>query len=377
MRGVSKTTFKPERPGPRTVITGVDMGQKKFSFLITGIIVTGILLQADIPFAQDKASSSKSAAVLDLDELISEALTANPDITASQKKRDAQWERPPQAKAWEDLRLEFGVRNVPADDARFSKIDMTMKEVALSQSIPMPGITSLREKIAIQEAKSADRMHDYTRLQITREVKKAYFELYLVNRHIATAEKNKGLLKQFVEIAQAKYAVGKAVQQDVLKAQVELSEFIERLIQFKQQKATVIAELNRLLARDDAAPLLGQPVLPEHKITQSATELAEAAKAGNPGLLSLQEMIARNEADYQLARKSYVPEIMVTGAYGQRENAHRTKATPTVMTEDGRHLKACGHAGAQSEYREARCVQRCGGGQCSHLVSQQTEQEGC
>lgn len=283
-------------------------------------------------FAQDNASCSKPAAVLDLDELISEALAANPDIAASQKKRDALWERPPQAKAWDDPRLEFGVRNVPADDADFTKIDMTMKEVALSQAIPMPGITSLREKIAIREAKSADRMHDYTRLQITREVKKAYFELYLVNRHIGTAEKNKGLLRQFVEITQAKYAVGKGMQQDVLKAQVELSEFIERLIKFKQEKATIIAELNRLLARDDSAPLLGQPVLQQHRISQSEAELAEAAKAGNPGLLSLQEIIARNEADYKLAKKSYVPEITVAGAYGQRENGHRSKASPAIVT---------------------------------------------
>ncbi len=160
-------------------------------------------------------------AVLDLDELVKEALEANPDILASQKKREALWERPPQAKSWEDPRLEVGVRNVPADDADFSKIDMTMKEVALSQAIPFPGITSLKEKIAIQEAKNADRMHEYTRLLITREVKKAYYELYLVNRHIGTAEKNRGLLSQFVDIAQAKYAVGKAEQQDVLKAQVE------------------------------------------------------------------------------------------------------------------------------------------------------------
>ncbi|MCX5901462.1 MAG: TolC family protein, partial [Proteobacteria bacterium] len=296
------------------------------------IAIITVLFLCSKGFAQDNASSSKPAAVLDLDELISEALAANPDIEASQKKRDALWERPPQAKAWDDPRLEFGVRNVPADDADFTKIDMTMKEVALSQAIPMPGITSLREKIAIQEAKSADRMHDYTRLQITREVKKAYFELYLVNRHIGTAEKNKGLLRQFVEITQAKYAVGKGMQQDVLKAQVELSEFIERLIKFKQEKATIIAELNRLLARDDSAPLLGQPVLQQHRISQSEAELAEAAKAGNPGLLSLQEIIDRNEADYKLAKKSYVPEITVAGAYGQRENSHRSKASPAIVT---------------------------------------------
>ena len=44
---------------------------------------------------------------------------------------------------------------------------------------------------------------------------------------------------------------------------------------------------------------------------------------GNPALLSLQEIIARNEAGYELAKKSYVPEIMITGAYGQREDKDR------------------------------------------------------
>ena len=41
--------------------------------------------------------------------------------------------------------------------------------------------------------------------------------------------------------------------------------------------------------------------------------------------MSLQETIARNEAAYDLAGKSYVPEIMVTGAYGQREDAEDPK----------------------------------------------------
>ena len=50
-------------------------------------------------FAQDPSEHQrKPAAVLNLDDLIQEALQSNPDITASQKKRDALWERPPQAK---------------------------------------------------------------------------------------------------------------------------------------------------------------------------------------------------------------------------------------------------------------------------------------
>ena len=270
-------------------------------------------------------ASGEHAAVLDLDELIREALQANPSILAAQKNSDALWERSPQAKAWDDPRLSFGVRNLPTEDRDFDEIDMTTKEVSISQVIPMPGITSLREKVAVQEAKSADKRHDYTRLQVVRAVKKAYFDLYLVNRHIATTEKNRDLLGQFAEIARSHYVVGKSMQQDVLKAQVEHSRFIERLIQLKQKRATVIAEINRLLGREEATVLTGEPLLPGTRIELIEAELHEAAKAENPALLGLQETIARNKAGYELAGKSYVPEFTVTGAYGEREDADNPK----------------------------------------------------
>ena len=197
------------------------MRKRTLGILCAVITLVGLLPHAATVCAGDNAPEVQPASVLDLGELISEALQANPDIAATQKNRDALWERSPQAKAWDDPRLSFGVRNLPTDDGDFNKIDMTTKEVSLSQVIPLPGITSLREKVAIQEAKSADRMHDYTRLQVIRAVKKAYFELYLVNRHINTAEKNRDLLDQFAEIARSNYIVGNGLQQDVLKAQIE------------------------------------------------------------------------------------------------------------------------------------------------------------
>jgi outer membrane protein TolC len=289
-----------------------------------------LVLPAAVLCAQDNGAHIQPETVLDLDALISEALLANPGIIAAQKNREALWERSPQAKAWEDPRLSFGVRNLPTEDRDFDEIDMTTKEVSLSQVIPLPGIPSLREKVAVQEAKSADKMHAYTRLQVIRAVKNAYFELYLVNRQISTTEKNRDLLAQFAEIARSYYIVGSAQQQDVLKAEVEHSRFMERLIQFKQKKATVIAELNRFLGREEAMPLPGQPLLPAHRIKLSEEELHEAAQAGNPALLALKENILRNEAGYELAGKSYVPEFTVTGAYGAREDGDN----PTIRRSD-------------------------------------------
>ncbi len=65
--------------------------------LVFFCILLSVLLgnEASESYAQNTAGGHTDA-VLNLDELIAEALQANPDIAAVRKNRDALWERPPQ-----------------------------------------------------------------------------------------------------------------------------------------------------------------------------------------------------------------------------------------------------------------------------------------
>ncbi len=148
-----------------------------------------------------------------------------------------------------------------------------MKEISLSQKIPFPGITALRRKVAVQDAKISDREFEYAQLKITRQIKEAYADLFMINAHLTTSEKNKNLLETFVEIARAKYEVGSGLQQDILKAQVEHSKFVERIIDFNQKKKTATAEMNRLLGRPAGTPLEGEPALSWKPLPYSVDEL--------------------------------------------------------------------------------------------------------
>jgi outer membrane protein, heavy metal efflux system len=297
--------------------------------LILTIISSFLFLQSE--------GICRAAEKLDLEQLIREALKANPEISALQQKRNAMWQRPPQEKSWDDPELAFGVANLNTDNFKFNEIDMTMKQIAISQNIPMPGITSLKESMAIQEAKSSDRLLDDGKLRLIRDVKTAYYDLYINYAHMQTAEKNKGLMAKFVEIAQKKYEVGKGLQQDILKAEVEQSKFIERLVELEQKKTSYIAELNRLLNREPSTPLAGVPFITKKIVAINETELRTIALAQNPLLQGLQNVIAKNEADYKLAKKQYFPSINVTAMYGQREG-FRTPDTivpGAVINADG------------------------------------------
>jgi len=297
--------------------------------LVLTIISTFLFLQT--------AGSCGAGDTLDLEQLIHEALKANPEISALQQRRNAMWQRPPQEKSWDDPELSLGVANLNTDNFKFNKIDMTMKQIAISQNIPMPGITSLKENMAIQDAKSSDKVLEGGKLKLIRDVKTVYYDLYINYAHMQTADKNKGLMAKFVEIAQKKYEVGKGLQQDILKAQVEQSKFIERLVELEQKRISYIAELNRLLNRDTNASLNGVPVVTKRIVAINEKELRDMALAQNPVLQALQNIIAKNEADYKLSKKQYFPSINVTAMYGQREG-FRTPDTivpGAVINEDG------------------------------------------
>jgi outer membrane protein TolC len=290
---------------------------------------------------------------LNLESLIQEALKVNPEITALQKKRDAMWERPPQEKSWDDPELTLGVANLSTSNFKFNDIDMTMKQIGIMQNIPMPGITSLKEKVAIQEAKSADQMVADGKLKIIRDVKTAYYNLYINYSHMQTAEKNKNLMSKFVEIAQKKYEVGKGLQQDILKAQVEQSKFIERLVELDQLKKSYTAELNRLLNRDPATPIDEAPAITKRTVPLNEEELQKIALAQNPVLLSLKHAIEKNEADYKLSKKQYFPSITVSAMYGQREGFRTKDSTfpAAVLNENGTTSDALVNVPGQSEDR--------------------------
>jgi outer membrane protein TolC len=290
---------------------------------------------------------------LNLEELIQEALNANPEITALQKKRDAMWQRPPQEKSWDDPELTLGVANLSTSNFKFNDIDMTMKQIGIMQNIPMPGITSLKEKVAIQEAKSSDQMLADGKLKIVRDVKNAYYNLYINYAHMQTIDKNNGLTARFIEIAQKKYEVGKGLQQDILKAHVEQSKFIERLVQLDQLKKSYTAELNRLLNRDPSTPLDGAPVITKRNVPLNEEELQKMALAQNPVLLSLKHAIEKNEADYKLSKKQYFPSVTVSAMYGQREGFRTKDATfpAAVLNENGTTSDALVNVPGQSEDR--------------------------
>jgi outer membrane protein, heavy metal efflux system len=306
--------------------------------LVTGALLGNTPLLAQQPSSPDKQTdglapppisvqmprageTETTATPVALGDLIEQALEHNPEIKAMQRRFDMMRARIPQAKALPDPTLSLGYMGniVPIPPFDVQKGDPSSgRMIGFSQEFPFPGKRSLRGKVAHSDADAEWWAFEQTRRNVVAEVKDAYFDLAYITRAIAVVGKTQSLLLQFTKIAEARYAVGKGAQQDVLKAQVELSRLTEQEALLEQRRQIAEARLNSLLYREPEAPVAAPVELQSRDFPYTLTDLNEAAIANYPELKGQRRRIERDQYAIQLAKKDLYPDFSVGFTYVNR-----------------------------------------------------------
>lgn len=263
------------------------------------------------------AQPSDSALVLNV--LIKEAIQNNPDLRAAERRWQASLAKIPQAGALPDPVVSLNLLNVPITTFAFDQEAMTGKQIAFTQKFPFPGKLGLKENIARENAAVMEAQVAELRNQLIKNVKHTFYELCLIDKSIVTVEKTMRALKEFVRVTETRYSVGSGLQQDVLRAQVELSKMIDKRIQLRQKREALEARLNVLLNRPVGSPVPLSPQLRFIPYDVTLDSLKRLADTHRPLLQAWQSVIRQNQQQVRLARKNYLPDFSITLGYSQRD----------------------------------------------------------
>ncbi len=255
----------------------------------------------------------------DLEELIEQALQRNPALKARGHQLSAAQNFVEPAGTLPDPVLSFGLLNLPVDAFVFDQEPMSGKQIAFTQAIPFPGKLGLKKEIADLKAQQYADVWQQTRLQIILQVKQLYFQIFKLDRAIEVTERNQTVLQNFTDIAQTRYSVGKGIQQDVLKAQVEYARIAERLIELREQRASFTAQLNALLNWPADRLLPVTPVREFTEVALSFDSLKNITLKQNPLLQAWQKKKEQSTLRLRLAQKAFFPDFSLTVAYTQRD----------------------------------------------------------
>jgi outer membrane protein TolC len=268
-----------------------------------------LLLAAAPPSSADEDPCAR----LTLGWALERARERNPEIQAAQSRYLAMRERPSQAGTLPDPSL--GLRYHNEDwGISFGDSEFSFFEVAAEQELPFPGKLGLRESIALREAERERAMRDMTLLMVLSDVAATHADLAVAERSEEILRENQRVLELIVEQTAARYAVGEAAQQDVLRAAQERSVLEERLTMLARTRTGLRAALAALLDLGEAAlpPTDGLDGVPAvAPLEQLEARLGE----GSPTLRAAREELLRAGDELRLAHREYFPDFAFMGAY--------------------------------------------------------------
>ena len=292
------------------------------------MIIVPLLLLSQIVSAEDGSGSAEKQFMkedvipsyqLKLEEAIKITLGANPFLKSYKSRWKASSAAVPQVGAWMDPVFSFSVLNLPSTTYAFDEEPMTGKRLSIMQKVPFPG--KLSSKKAAMKYESSAKKSEYKEIsnKIVSAVKQVYYELFYFYEAVKITEQNREILSSFVDIARTKFSVGRGIQQDVLRAEVELSKMDEKLVTFKRSKMTLKAKLNTLMDRQPDTRIDSIEEILKTLHAHSEEWLLAKAKDSRPLLKAASERINSTEELIKNARRNYFPDFNIGLSYTQRE----------------------------------------------------------
>ena len=267
----------------------------------------------------DPATAASASAQERLKLAIEQALTKNPDLRAMEARTRAARARVPQASAFPDPEVEFGIRDIPPSDGSLSRSDFTMEMVTARQSLPGLGKRGTRRASADAAAEAAAALHDGDAIALAAEVADSFFRLAEIDRRLDILEEARERLKRAASSANERYRVGKGAQADVLRANLETTSLEDRLLSLRAQRRAEAARFNALQGFPSEVPVEPIGAIAPAPPGKSRAEILREVEEKSPAVAAAKANVSKAEEELKLATLERRPDWMVTAYYGRRE----------------------------------------------------------
>ncbi|HAL57037.1 MAG TPA: hypothetical protein DCP63_11335 [Bacteroidetes bacterium] len=244
----------------------------------------------------------------ELQFLIIEALSRNPEIAAEVSKMKMMDERIPQAGALDDPQFTYKLMEFPG--TRLG--EAAYQNFELMQMIMFPTKLATRKDIARVKAEHAHHEHLEKIIEIIAQLKKSYAMLWNARTSLTITMENQRLLLQIISTAQTLYAVGRASQQDVLKSSIELEKLQTQESSIRQEIIGAESMLRAILNRPQEAAFgsieLGELVPVQH----SLEDILQFAADNRPMIVHDSLSVREGDLMVRMSRQEYFPDFKVS-----------------------------------------------------------------
>jgi cobalt-zinc-cadmium efflux system outer membrane protein len=278
---------------------------------IARAILLLVVLATRVAVSQSAQQTQATQREENLQDLIEEALSRNPEIGVGLYKMEAARLHEPQAGALMDPELDFKLMEIPGTE--LSKA--TYANIELMQVISFP--TKLTAQKAIAELLTEHAHHDHmeTVLSVIAGLKSMMAMLWFARQSESINDSDKELLTKILRAAETAYTVGKTSQQEVLRTNIELARVSINEARIHEQIASAESKLRALLNRPATVPI-GRIQISDQPISLPSIDLLlEYSRANKPMLIHDSLNVLEKQLTVGLMKKEYLPDFKVALEY--------------------------------------------------------------
>lgn len=254
---------------------------------------------------------------ISLSEAESIALAHAPELKQLEAKQQAFEQSSIAAGQLSDPKLMLSAMNVPVDTFNLSQEGMTQLQVGLQQAFPRGHSLKYRSLKKHHLAQAELEKEQVMRAQILREVRIAWFNLYYWQKAKYIVRQQKKVFRHLVKVTESLLANNKIQQKDLIRAQLELTDLDNRLINVSQQIDTARIQLARWIG-PTVAKRIHASQLPSFAKPPSLIDMGSLIK-DHPALRTDSALISASYAGVKLAKQQYNPGFLIGVNYGFRQ----------------------------------------------------------
>ena len=289
--------YSPFGPEP-----GYKIISRVMVFAITGFISLPAFAQQTIP--------------LTLAEAEDRALISEPGQQALQARANALTERGVVAGELPDPMLRVGLNNFPIQSGSFTTEGMTQAAVGLRQAFPAGKTRSISTRRFDFLASEMNQNAETRGRNVLTATRMAWLDLYYWNQAHDLVAESRPFFEDLATITRSLYAVGRKTQQDVLRAELQLSRLDDRLIEIDRQRSRAQAALGEWLGPDAARPV--DRKLPNWNQVPTLASM-QASLLQHPMLRAADAKIDARLAGVELANERSKPAWALDVGYAYRD----------------------------------------------------------
>jgi outer membrane protein TolC len=223
-----------------------------------------------------------------------------------------------------DPMLQLGAINVPVDSFELDQAPMTQMRIGVKQEFPGGRTREIRTERTLLQSEAMSYKAADRRLKVLRELRTSWFEALFWDAALALLEEDRIFFSQLLDVTEALYSVGRMAQQDVIRADLELSNLNNRIIKAREQLDIQKHAIARWI--DPTVPAtelsLEWASLAQRELLSDETEALAPILLNHPLLLSIDSEVKTAEREVDLAEESRKPNWALEAGYGFRDGVN-------------------------------------------------------